>query len=232
MDETMIRLWQGGRRELVKVEPFTNRKYFLDKKERGSLAERRQNSSMVAFVSDCPRANALLPLIMLLNENHITKNAAQPIVDAFAGDRNVVFLRRKRSWSSVELMVWILGDLRRRLQPLGPLVQVVLLLDCAPCHAHQRVAHAAARNNIILVFLASSMTSSLQPLDVFIFAALKRQVAYTYERLALDSDGEKCTERFVVELLRTASAYLFGQECECAFRDSGSVAGRRALCSI
>ena len=43
-----------------------------------------------------------------------------------------------------------------------------------PCHAHQRVAHAAARNKIILVFLASSMTASLQPPDVFVFASLKR----------------------------------------------------------
>ena len=66
--------------------------------------------------------------------------------------------------------MWILGDLRRRLEPLGPLAQVVLLLDSARCHAHQRVAHAAARNKTILVFLASSMTASLQPLDVFVFA--------------------------------------------------------------
>ena len=52
MDETMIRLWQGGRRELVKLEPFADRK--LDKDERGSLAERRQNVFMLAFKSDCP----------------------------------------------------------------------------------------------------------------------------------------------------------------------------------
>jgi hypothetical protein len=170
----MIRLWQGGRGELVKFEPFADRKWFLDKKERVSLAERRQNSSMIAFTSDCPRAQAFLPLFMLLNENHTTKNAAQPIVNEFAGSRNIVFLRRKSSWRNVEFMVWMLGDLRRRLEPLGLLAQVVLLLDCAPCHAHQRVAHAAARNKIILVFLASSMTASLQPLDVFVFASLKR----------------------------------------------------------
>ena len=52
----MIRLWQGGRRELVKLEPFAERKLFLDKEERGSLAEKRQNVSMVAFISDWPHA--------------------------------------------------------------------------------------------------------------------------------------------------------------------------------
>ena len=106
MDETMIKLWQGGRRELVRIEPLADRKVFLDKEERGTLAERRQNSSMIAFISDCPDAQALLPLIMLLSENHITKSAAQPIVGEFASSTNVVFLRRKSVWSSVELMTW------------------------------------------------------------------------------------------------------------------------------
>ena len=64
MDETMIRFWQGGRREFVKVEPLGERKWFLDREERGSLSERRQNSSLIAFIADCPRAQALLPLIM------------------------------------------------------------------------------------------------------------------------------------------------------------------------
>ena len=66
MAETMIRLWQGGRRELVKVEPSADRKWFLDKEERGSLAERRQNSSMIAFyirLPACPSAPSTLHAI-------------------------------------------------------------------------------------------------------------------------------------------------------------------------
>ena len=56
MDETMIRLRQGGRPELVKLKPFADRKLFLDKEERGSLAERRQDVFLLAFISDCPHA--------------------------------------------------------------------------------------------------------------------------------------------------------------------------------
>ena len=62
MDETMISLWQGGRRALVKVEPFADRQLFLDREERGTLAERRQCCSMIAFISDCPKAQELLPV--------------------------------------------------------------------------------------------------------------------------------------------------------------------------
>ena len=91
MDETAIRLWQGGRHELLHVPAWDARKIVLDREERGSLAERRQNSTMVAFISACAEVQALLPLFMLLNERHIIQNAAQPIVQEFAANRNVVF---------------------------------------------------------------------------------------------------------------------------------------------
>ena len=48
---------------------------------------------MIAFISDCPKAQELLPLILLHNEHHVTKTAAQPIVDEVARDPNVVLLR-------------------------------------------------------------------------------------------------------------------------------------------
>ena len=229
MDETMIRLWQGGRRALVKVEPFADRRLFMDREERGSLAERRQCCSMIAFISDCPRAQELLPVFLLLNEHHITKTAAQPIVDEFAGDRNVVLWRRHTSWNNVELMVWILKDLRQRLRPLEPHAQLVLLLDCAPCHAHPRVAHAAARNKIILVFLAASMTASLQPLDFAVFSPLKKYIADAFERVVMEAEGGLDAPQFVSMILHTAHAYLFGQGWEWAFRKCGFGAAQSGL---
>ena len=62
MDETVIRLWQGGQRALVKVEPFADRQLFLDREERGALAERRQRCSMIALIAECPKAQELLPV--------------------------------------------------------------------------------------------------------------------------------------------------------------------------
>ena len=84
----MICLWQGGCRELVKVEPFADRKLFLDREECGTIAERRQNSSLLAFISDNTEAQALLPLIMLLNERHIPAAEAAQIVEDFRGRRS------------------------------------------------------------------------------------------------------------------------------------------------
>ena len=71
-------------------------------------------------------------------------------------------------------MVWILKDLRQRSQGLEPIAQAVRLLDCAPFHTHPRAAHAAARKHAVSVSLAASMASSLPPLDVFVFTALKQ----------------------------------------------------------
>ena len=126
-------------------------------------------------------------------------------------------------------MVWVLKDLRQRLRSLEPVAQLVLLLDCAPCHAHPRIAHAAARNKIILVFLAASMTASLQPLDVFVFAALKKYIMDAFERVVLDADGVTDTPKFVSMLLHTARGYIFGQNWERAFRCCGFGAGQSGL---
>merc|ERR1712020_872650 len=97
-----------------------------------------------------------------------------------------------------------LKDLRQQLGSLELLAQLVLLLDCAPCHAHPRVDHAAARNKIILVFLAASMTASLQPLDVFVFAPLKKYIMDAFERVVLEAEGQLDTPKFVSQILHTA----------------------------
>ena len=94
---------------------------------------------------------------------------------------------------------------------MEPLAQLVLLLDCAPCHAHHRGAHAAARSNIILVFLAVWMTASLQPLDVFAFSSLKKYLEAAFERVSREADGEVCMKKFVSTVLHTAHQFLFGK---------------------
>ena len=178
----MVPLWQGGRRNLVKVEPFADRKRFLDREARGTPAERRQNCSLLSFIADNAAAQTRLPLIMLLNEHHVSAVAAERTDAEFQDTEHVIFLRRESAWNTVDLMVWLMGLLRRRLRELEPIAHFVLLLDCAPVHTHARVVQAAARNKIILVFLAASMTATLQPLDVYVFGALKGYIANAYER--------------------------------------------------
>ena len=221
MDETMVSLWQGGRRNLVKVEPLANRKRFLDREERGTLAERRHNCSLLAFISDNVAVQERLPLIMLLNEHHVSAAAAQTVVDQFHDNDHVIFLRRKSSWNTVELMVWIMGVLRRRLAAIEPFAHFVFLLDCAPVHTHERVVQAAARNKIVLVFLAASMTASLQPLDVYAFSALKGYINNSYERWILSEDSIGGTEQFVVQVLRCTERFLHSKQWATAFRGCG-----------
>ena len=103
------------------------------------------------------------------------------------------------------------------------------VVGLSPCHAHERVAPCCGSQQDHLVFLASSMTASLQPLGAFVFASLKRHITHTYERLVLEGDGEKCTERFVIELLHTASAYFFEQDWTCAFHGCGFGCGQTGL---
>ena len=126
-------------------------------------------------------------------------------------------------------MVWIVGLLRRRLAPLESHTQLVLLLDCAPCHAHTRVAQAAACNQIVLVVVAASMAASLQPLDVVAFAVLKRLIRAAYERASTQAGGNRCTEAFLKELLNISEAYLLGRDWVRAFRGCGFGGAQREV---
>ena len=76
------------------VEPFANRKRFLDREERGTLAERRHNCSSFAFISDNAAAQENLPLILLLNEHPVYAVVVQTVVDQFHDNDHVLFLRR------------------------------------------------------------------------------------------------------------------------------------------
>ena len=51
----------------------------LDKEQRGTVADWRQNGSLLAFIADNDAAPALLPLILLRNERHVSAAPADPL---------------------------------------------------------------------------------------------------------------------------------------------------------
>ena len=69
-------------------------------------------------------------------------------------------LRRKSAWNTSEVMVAIIKDVSKTLQPVldAGNVQPVLLLDCAPAHLPLPVMQAASDCGIQLLFIPSSCT--------------------------------------------------------------------------
>ena len=76
-----------------------------------------------------------------------------------------------------------------------------LLLDVYRAHTCQSVRDVAAENNIILHFIPAGYTSTLQPLDVKVFGALKAKArGYWYQHYSL-TPGVKHTKKSAVRTL-------------------------------
>ena len=125
---------------------------FLEREERATTAQRRSCCSMLPIIADDLAAQLLLPLILLVNEATVSQRDADELERAVQGSDHCWLLRRESAWVNADLLVWLLGIMRKCLRQLEPIAQFVLLMDCSPVHATTRVAQAAAMNGIILVF--------------------------------------------------------------------------------
>ena len=60
-----------------------------------------------------------------------------------------------------------------------PTAWIILALDCCPVHMSLKFLQHCCRLGVILVFLPARCTWFMQPLDVYVFGPLKRQLAST-----------------------------------------------------
>ena len=139
------------------------------------LHKRRLACSLLAFIADVAEAQALLPLILICNEQTITDQESATINEEFSGGSQCWLLRRKSAWVNAQFLIWLMGVLRKCLSSLDRIAQLVLLMDCCPVHATASVLRAAALNGIVVIFIPALMTIVLQPLDVYVFAKLKHR---------------------------------------------------------
>ena len=232
LDESMISLWQGGRRGYIVMRTGECRKSFLDREEHGPLSARRMYASLIALISDDPVVQEQLPLFLVVNEHHLSASCTEMVQADLRENKNCILLRRRSAWNTSSLMLTILGEVAKRVRLVKPSVQLCLLLDVAPCHIHQSVIRSAHAHGIILVFVAARMTSTLQPLDVYVFSALKKYIADSYERLAVQSgDGKVLPRQFVLEMLRVTEKFIFQRTWGHAFAGCGFGGRQELLCS-
>ena len=196
--------------------------FFLEREEKATLAQRRSCCSLLGLISDDPVTQALLPLVLLVNDKTVTAAETLALEASLPCTTNCWLLRRKSAWVDADVMVWFFGIIRQCLCELEPIAQFVLLMDCSPVHATQRVVRAAALNKIHLVFIAAHMTSVLQPLDVYAFSILKKRLGDAYEDLGhASADGGVSTLSVLCEFCKISEDLLFNKSWLHAFRGCG-----------
>jgi hypothetical protein len=135
---------------------------------------------------------------------------------------NVAFIRQKSSWTSVANLCDIIRRLAAAVAPWMADFQPILLLDCARQHVHWRVATAAARHRIWLVFVPALMTWLLQPCDTHVFAAYKAFAQECYGEVLAASPSREVSQEDWLRLLGTiVRVFLPGRVWDKAFVQNG-----------
>ena len=154
---------------------------FYSKKRRGERGQEpvqriargktRAALTHVAIVCDDPTIQPDLPQILLTNGHVVRRRDVSTIVENLPP--NIALWREKSSWTNVDIMCRILGQLALALAPHVHL-QPILSLDCARQHLNPRLAAAAARHGIWIYMIPAGLTWLLQPCDTHVFSRYKR----------------------------------------------------------
>ena len=235
MDETCIRMCPETGKGLVFVESGKKKKHVMEQERKATLAMRRAACSLVAFNSSCPEVAKLLPQVLVTNQRLLTEDQARCVDCELSRRPNGYMLRRRSAWVTGPVLADIIAVLGRCLSPVAASLHIVLLMDCCPVHYTAEVLRAAGRRSMHVLFVPSSMTGVLQPLDAYVFAKFKRTLQDRIERLQLQSaDGAVANRTIVLTTLDVAVEVLNRLEWShsfsgCGFSDTLEHLGGRVL---
>lgn len=124
----------------------------------------------VAIITHDSAVQARLPQYIIGNHHKFTL----PFMTAanLIKPNNVVLLRQKSAWNSLEVMRRVLANLSETLLQF-PQYQPILVMDTASCHTNARLVRAAGALGIWIAFIPAKLTFLLQPLDTHVFAGYK-----------------------------------------------------------
>lgn len=199
----------------------------------GQTAPRRRISKQlkraavthVVLMTNLPQVQPKLPQFFLCNRHVVPVSALKN--PALQKPPQVEFWRGVSGWNSVEKMEWILAQIRNAMLEF-PDMQTVLLLDVAMCHIHPRVAAAAERLGIWLVFVPAKLTFLVQPLDVYALAPYKACLAKLFAEKE-DEHGVLDALSWLQCLCKAATTFWCARKWLPAFEKTGVVQTAGAL---
>ena len=185
MDETSVRVMQEPSAGFVASRLGELRKHVLETEQAAPLKSRRTAYSYVAFISDDPEVQAVLPQVLVASSKTLTKEAAAAVMNG--REDNVFLWRRKSAWLDSKALMAILRLLSAALCDLRATHHMVLSMDACPTHCTPHVARACARAGCAFVLIAAGATKWMQPCDTHLFARFKRRLRDEQEKLRLAS---------------------------------------------
>ena len=222
MDETSVKLWQGGLRGCIAQGGGQAAGAPLE--QAVSLRSRRAALSLVCFVCDDPVAQRLLPQVIVGNEKVLAASVAQEFQDAHHG--NIYLLRRKSAWVNGGTLRCIIQLLAAAVEPLQASRHIILSMDACPVHLVPSVLRSVAKGGMHFLLIAAKMTKWMQPCDVAVFAPLKHRLRQLYGAAQIEARAAELPPKAVLHLIATAvDEVVTGKNWAPAFRRCGLQGG-------
>jgi hypothetical protein len=170
--------------------------------QRLSLKEMRACVTHVAIICTAAEAQRRLPHYFRGHTNIMLVRDVRAV--QVEVPQNVIFLRGKSAWTSVDFMVLLISEVATVCRELRPQREVIVSLDCARQHLRRRVALAAGRHGLFLVYLPAKLTWLLQPCDTHVFVAYKHKLREEYAAERCRSPAERVSSRAWMAAIATA----------------------------
>jgi len=136
-----------------------------------SRAEMRTNLTYVAFISDDPAIQHLLPQFIIVSKRTLCDAAVVRLKDHMP--ESCILLRQDKAWVSQNTLIYMFEEISRRLRPLSPDVNIIVYADAYRAHICSRVLRTYGRLYMRFVCIPAGLTWVLQPCDTHLFALLK-----------------------------------------------------------
>lgn len=222
MDETSVKLWQGGLRGCI--AQGGDEAAGAPMEQAVSLRSRRAAISLVCFVCDDPVAQRLLPQVIVGNERVLAASVAQEFQDSYHG--NLYLLRRKSAWVNGGTLCRIIQLLAAAVEPLLASRHIILSMDACPVHLVPSVLRSVASGGMHFLLIAAKMTKWMQPCDVAVFAPLKHRLRQLYGAAQVEARAAELSPKAVLQLIATAvDEVVTGRDWAPAFRRCGLQGG-------
>lgn len=188
----------------------------------------RASATLMAVTSSAAEIQDALPQVVLMNSKTLTLAQLRAVAAEVRGSQ-VEIWRGRTAWANAETVARWVAALGRALRPFQTTHFFALASDASPTHLHEAALRAMHRWNLAPCLVPALLTGVLQPLDVHVFASLKREGRAAMDRARLSApEGRVSQEDAVSAWLRVIAVRMQRAE-PVAFASVGLAGGQKML---
>ena len=185
----------------------------------------RASATLMAVTSNDAEIQGALPQVVLMNTKTLTLTELREVAAEVRGSQ-VEIWRGHTAWANAETVGRWVAAVGRALRPFQATHFFALASDASPTHVHETALRAMHRWNFAPCLIPALMTGVLQPLDVHVFASLKREGRAAMDRARLAAPDGRVSQRDAVSAWLRVIAVRFERAEPVAFASVG-LAGRQ-----